>query len=270
MGGFLAADVNAVGVVGSRGASPYGLECSRNFSMKLASFGLTIVSGMARGVDTAAHRGALDARGRTIAVLGSGLLNIYPPENEKLFWEIAKKGAVISEFPLTTAPLPINFPIRNRIISGLSKGVLIVEANQRSGALITARYALEQNRDVFAIPGKLTSETSSGTNDLIKQGARMVTQADEILEDLKPLLTLKPPAHMPQRGLSLRTSEPLTEEEAVVASHLDDEPQHIDILANNAGVSAGRLLAILMQLELKGAVKQLPGKQFILSSRESL
>ena len=262
-GSFLPADINAVGVVGSRGASHYGLECARKFSLRLATFGLTIVSGMARGVDTSAHRGALDASGRTIAVLGSGLLDVYPPENESLFLQIASRGAVISEFSLKTPPHPLNFPIRNRIISGLSKGVLVVEANQRSGALITARYALEQNREVFAIPGKLTSETSSGTNDLIKQGARMVTEPEEILEELRPLLTLRPGKREPKGELPLESPVALSEEESAVVSHLDDEPRHIDILAAHAGVAAGRLLAILTQLELKGAVKQLPGKQFV-------
>jgi DNA processing protein len=263
---FLPADVNAIGVVGSRGATPYGLECARNFSLKLASFGLTIVSGMARGVDTAAHRGALDAGGRTIAVLGSGLLEIYPPENEKLFFEIAQMGAVISEFPLTTAPLPANFPVRNRIISGLSKGILVVEANQRSGALITARCALEQNREVFAIPGKLTSQTSLGTNDLIKQGARMVTEPEEIVEDLRPLLTLDPLMKTSRQDISTRPSASLSAEENAVVGCLDDEPKHIDILVSQVRLDAARLLAILTQLELKGAVKQLPGKQFILTS----
>lgn len=264
-GGFLPADENAVGVVGSRGASPYGLTCARKFSGELSSYGLTVVSGMARGVDTAAHRAALDAGGRTIAVLGSGLLDVYPPDNENLFLEIAAKGAVISEFPLETPPLAANFPIRNRIISGLSKGVLVVEASARSGALITSRYALEQNREVFAIPGKLTSETSSGTNDLIKQGARMVTAAEEILEELRAVLTLEPAFRSSRNLVESKDKAELSTQEQAVVVHLDDEPKHVDIIAASSGLPLARLLAILMQLELKGAVRQLPGKQFIIS-----
>ena len=264
-GDLLAADANAVGVVGSRGASFYGLSCAERFASKLSLFGLTIVSGMARGVDTASHRAALNNKGRTIAVVGSGLNHIYPPENEGLFKEITQNGAVISQFPLNTRPLASNFPIRNRIISGLSRGVLVVEASQKSGALITARYALEQGREVFAIPGKLSSLTSFGTNDLIKQGARMVTEPEEILEELKGQLFL--PAIEALRPETLKLQERVRDRfntnEISVIRHLSDEPKYIDNISEETGLNISDIMVILMQLELKGVVKQLPGKAFV-------
>ena len=172
-----------IAVIGSRKASSYGLLTAERLSGQLASLGVTIISGMARGIDSAAHKGALKAGGRTVAVLGSGLLNIYPPENVELAKQITGNGAVISEFPLKTSPLRENFPRRNRIISGLSKGVIVVEAALRSGALITADLALDQGRDVFAVPGEVGSPTSCGTNYLIKQGAKLVDSAEDILEE---------------------------------------------------------------------------------------
>ncbi|MFH0877399.1 MAG: DNA-processing protein DprA [Candidatus Omnitrophota bacterium] len=266
-GEWLDADLNAIGVVGSRGASFYGLSCARDFSSQLSQWGLTIVSGMARGIDTAAHRAALDAGGRTIAVVGSGFDHIYPPENEHLFYEIADKGLVLSQFPLNMRPRPENFPIRNRIISGLSKGVLVVEASQKSGALITARFALEQGRDVFAIPGKLSSATSVGANDLIKQGARMVTHPQEILQELRPQLCLKErDLCSPQtQNLGRAGLPPMDESEAVIVRSLDDEPKYIDCLCAETGLKMKDLLAVLMRLELKGLIKQLPGKTFVRS-----
>ncbi|MDP8216806.1 MAG: DNA-processing protein DprA [Candidatus Kaelpia imicola] len=172
-----------IAVIGSRKASSYGLLTAERLSGQLASLGVTIISGMAREIDSAAHKGALKAGGRTVAVLGSGLLNIYPPENVELAKQITGNGAVISEFPLKTSPLRENFPRRNRIISGLSKGVIVVEAALRSGALITADLALDQGRDVFAVPGEVGSPTSCGTNYLIKQGAKLVDSAEDILEE---------------------------------------------------------------------------------------
>ncbi len=176
-------DKNSVAIVGSRLASFYGLSCAEKFSGELTDHGFTVVSGMARGIDTASHRGALKQRGRTIAVIGSGFNQIYPPENKELSEEISGHGAVISEFPVDTLPLPQNFPRRNRVISGLSLGVLVVEAAGNSGALITADFALEQGREVFALPGKVDSFTSSGTNGLIKQGAKLVSCVDDIIEE---------------------------------------------------------------------------------------
>lgn len=176
----------SIAVVGSRRASFYGLSCAQKFAADLSAEGLTIVSGMARGIDTYAHRGALAKKGRTIAVIGSGFNHIYPPENNELAEEIFKNGAVVSEFPMDMRPLAQNFPRRNRIISGLSLGVLVVEAAQNSGALITADFALEQGRDVFALPGKIDSRTSWGANELIKDGAKLVSTAGDIMEELNP------------------------------------------------------------------------------------
>lgn len=262
---MIPSDINAVGIVGSRGASYYGLSCAQSFSLKLSQWGITIVSGMARGIDTASHRAALDAGGRTIAVLGSGLNNIYPPENEGLFAEIAKNGAVISQFALNTPPLAKNFPIRNRIISGLVKGVLVVEASQKSGALITARFALEQGREIFAIPGKVSSETSTGANDLIKQGAKMVTEPQEILEELRHNLCLSKEAdsHQEANKEKPQSSIRLNQKESLVVNILSDEPKYIDSICEETGLSISDIMSILVQLELKGAVKQLPGKTFI-------
>lgn len=183
-GDILSSDSNAIAIVGTRRATHYGLEQCEKLSYELASRGITIVSGMARGIDSAAHRGAIRAGGRTIAILGSGHNNIYPPENRKLYEQITKNGAVISEFPSDTPPLRTNFPKRNRIISGMSKGVVVVEAPRKSGALITADFALEQGRDVFAMPGNVSSVKNSGTHWLIKEGAKLIENAWDILEEL--------------------------------------------------------------------------------------
>lgn len=176
-------DKNSIAIVGSRLASFYGLSCAEKFAAELVDYGFTVTSGMARGIDTAAHRGALKKHGRTIAVIGSGFNRVYPPENKELCEEISRQGAVISEFPVDSAPLPCNFPRRNRVISGLSLGVVVVEAARNSGALITADFALEQGREVFALPGKVDSFTSFGTNELIKQGAKLVSCVDDIIEE---------------------------------------------------------------------------------------
>ena len=222
----------------------------------MARNGVTIVSGMARGIDSAAHRGALSAGGRTIAVLGCGVDIVYPPENRRLFEEIAAHGAVISEFPLSTRPEGGNFPRRNRIISGLSLGVVVVQANSRSGSLITAGMALEQNRDVFAVPGNVGMARSRGTNRLIKQGAKLVESADDILEEILP--------RFHRQGLEPTDVKPsLEDEEERVFRLVEDEPVHIDSIIAQTGIETSRVSAILLQLELKGLVQQLPGKRFV-------
>ncbi|HAJ57715.1 MAG TPA: DNA-protecting protein DprA [Candidatus Omnitrophica bacterium] len=266
-GSFDPCDQNAIGIVGSRGASFYGLSCAREFSSFLSRAGLTIVSGMARGIDTAAHRAALDSGGRTIAVLGSGLLDVYPPENELLFEEISRNGAAISEFPLHTPPRAQNFPVRNRIISGLCRGVLVVEASLKSGALITARFALEQGREVFAVPGKVSSETSLGANDLIKQGAKMATVPQEILNDLRFNFIIPSAGELGGEPAFLDAAAApacgLNPSEAKVLKALSDEPASVDDISSHTGLGVPDLLSVLMHLELKKAVKQLPGKNFV-------
>jgi DNA processing protein len=265
-GALIPADANAVALVGSRGASFYGLSCAEQFATKLARFGLTIVSGMARGIDTVSHRAALNAGGRTLAILGSGFNNIYPPENEGLFSQISENGACLTQFPLDTEPLARNFPIRNRIISGLARGVLVVEASAKSGALITARFACEQGREVYALPGKVSSETSLGTNDLIKQGARMVTKPEEILEDLASNFILSPV--LPEAE-NKKCGCALFPRELAIIKILSDEPKHIDLIAQESGLGISDSASILLQMELKGIVTQLSGKTFVRTSLET-
>lgn len=269
-GELLPQDETAVALVGSRRASHYGLETCERLAYELAIRGVTIVSGMARGIDSAAHRGALKARGRTIAVLGSGHNDIYPPENEKLYEEITKSGAVVSEFENDAPPLPRNFPKRNRIISGLSLGVVVVEAAKNSGALITANLAAEQGRDVFAIPGKISSQTSSGTNELIKDGARLVQSAEDILEELS-IHEIKPISgenkEKMDEGIKKKTKayiyNSLTDDERKIYKILSDEPVYIDEVLDKAGLDPQMASKVLLNLELKSLIKELPGKLFV-------
>lgn len=254
----------SVAVVGSRSASVYGTSVAQQWSARLAELGFTIVSGMARGIDTAAHTGALKAHGQTVAVLGCGLAHIYPPENKKIRDAIAAHGAVISEFSMEALPLPFNFPRRNRIISGLSRGVIVVEAAEKSGALITADFALEQGREVYAVPGKVDSPTSRGVHGLIKQGAKLVSCVEDILEDLHPQLLgeFRDAGAIPRKSETV-VPEFLTEAEQEVYKVITDRPAHIDQLIDRCGTDALRMTAVLSRLELKHLIKQLPGKLFV-------
>ncbi len=262
----------AVAVVGSRRSSAYGLSIAEKFSTQLAQLGITIVSGMARGIDTFAHRGALKAKGKTIAVLGSGLSVIYPSENEKLFKEIADAGAVVSEFPMTTALAPFNFPRRNRVISGLSLGVIVVEAAKNSGALITSRFALEQGREVFAVPGNVDNPNSQGTHELIKQGAKLVQTIEDVLEELKVPVSAHLEIARKESAAVQRNSKPsplLPREEKDIYEFIQDEALHIDDIAGRSGCPASHAMGVLLKLELKHLVKQLPGKRFVRAGRAS-
>ena len=262
-GDLLPLDENAVAIVGTRRATLYGLEQCERIAYDLAIRGITVVSGMARGIDSAAHRGALKARGRTIAVLGSGHNHIYPRENKELYEEIAKKGAVISEFPPDVPPFKLNFPRRNRIISGLSKGVLVVEAAQRSGALITAGFALNEGREVFALPGNINSARSSGTNALIKEGAKLVSNATDILEELGNVLNIERPEYSPGPNRPGINTDSLSLEEKSVFSILDHEPKAIDEISTITNVPVHRITDALVRLELKRLIKMLPGENFV-------
>ncbi|BDV44067.1 DNA polymerase [Geotalea uraniireducens] len=254
--GALAPLEPAVAMVGSRRASSYGRTVTERLAEDLARHGVTVVSGMARGVDTAAHRGALRGGGRTVGVLGCGVDLVYPPENAELFREVERHGALVSEFPLGTPPLAENFPRRNRIISGICRGVLVVEAAEQSGSLITARLALDQGREVFAIPGNITSGASRGTNALIREGAKLVAGVEDILEELPRSAAAAaafPPAAVPPD---------LAPAEQELYRICCGEPVHIDEIIARSSLTVGDVSAILLRLELKGVLNQLPGKFF--------
>lgn len=260
--GSMGDDPKPLAVVGSRNATRYGISTTRKLCADLASLGFTIVSGMAKGIDTAAHEGALMGAGRTIAVLGSGLENIYPPENQKLAGRIAQNGAVVSEFSPLAGPDAHHFPVRNRIISGIAYGTVIVEATLRSGSLITARLAAEQGRDVFAVPGSIQSFKSTGTHGLIKQGAKLVEHAQDIVEELPHLFN--PPAASAK--MSARPATPqlrsLSADEAGVLGALEPYPLYIDDIGRKLSMEPGKMAGILLKLELMGLVQQFPGKYF--------
>ncbi|MEN6421810.1 MAG: DNA-processing protein DprA [Smithella sp.] len=258
-------DIN-IAVVGSRAASTYGRYTTERISRELALQGVTVVSGMARGIDSAAHRGAISAHGRTIAILGSGLDVIYPPENKKLFADILESGAVISEYPLGTPPRSTNFPARNRIISGMSYGVVIVEAGEKSGSLITAKLALEQGREVFAVPGSIDSAGSRGTNKLIKQGAKLIENTEDILEEILPQIergtVLKAPSTSVAAEIAEAHLEPLNEVDQKIFHAASRGRVHIDDLISTTGLSSADILSALTTMELKGIIEQHPGKFF--------
>jgi DNA processing protein len=257
-----------VAVVGSRRATAYGRRVAAGLGSSLAARGIEVVSGGARGIDTLAHRGALETGGRTTAVLGSGLLRPYPAENETLFEEMAGRGAVLSEFELRTRPRPENFPRRNRLISGLATAVVVVEAAPRSGSLITVSHALEQGREVLAVPGPVSSEQSQGCHRLIQQGAKLIQEVDDILEELSPMYTAALPDSGPGVGPGTEKSrdvEGLDEDEAKVLGLLSDDPEpvHLDALADRAPFGVARLQTALFGLELRGLVEQTPGKYYL-------
>jgi DNA processing protein len=252
-----------IAIVGSRNATSYGISTTRRIGQDLAFLRITVVSGMARGIDTAAHEGALQGKGKTIAVLGSGLQIVYPAENRKLFHKIAANGVVISEFPLMTGPEAHNFPIRNRIISGISLGTVIVEATRKSGSLITARLAAEQNREVFAVPGSIHSFKSTGTHSLIKQGAKLVEHAQDIVEELSPSIQSRNGSDPIDHNQSLTKPLPtLSTEETLIFDALGSYPIHIDDLTRLISMEPRKVSSVLLQLELKGVVQQSPGKLF--------
>jgi DNA processing protein len=249
-------DSFAVAIVGTRRITPYGRAATAQLASELAQAGVTVVSGLARGVDTVAHSTSIESGGRTLAVLGSGVDIIYPPENKTLARRLVDEGAgaIISEYPLGTLPEPTNFPPRNRIISGLSLGVLVVEAGEKSGALITVSFALEQNRDVFAIPGPITSRMSDGPNRLLKRGASCVTCAQDILDELQ--------IGMVSEHVEAVRSLPTDPTERMLLEYLQASSQHIDELTNLSGLPASTVSAVLTMMELKGMVRHLGGMQY--------
>jgi DNA processing protein len=248
-------DKLAVGMVGSRRTTLYGQEMARKLSYQLARAGVTVVSGLARGIDTAAHTGALQAKGRTVAVIGCGIDVVYPPENKKLAEQIVEKGgAVVSEFPFGVKPDRQNFPMRNRIISGWSLGVVVVEANLKSGALITAKQAYEQGREVFAVPGRADSILSRGTNQLIKDGAKLTEDVEDILGEFGYLF--------PREKAEPDTVIELTDLERQVIKAIGDEEVLVDEIIRATGLTSASVSATLLGLEMKRVVKQLPGRQY--------
>lgn len=276
-------DALSISLVGSRDAKDYGRKVGYRLSFQLAQRGLTVVSGLARGIDTSAHRGALEAGGRTIAVMGSGLSFIYPATNSDLAEKITASGALISEFPMGVKPKPRNFPRRNRIISGLTLGTVVVEASNRSGALITARLAGEQGREVFAVPGEIFSELSTGTHKLINNGAKLINTVDDLLNELPPYVlnqiqsesaqeppvekpdtkseVVQPPREVPQPVQSTPPPD-LTPDEKTVFDAIETPSSHIDTIVRTTQLPIGQVSSVLLMLELKGIVQQLPGKQF--------
>ncbi|MDQ3702320.1 MAG: DNA-processing protein DprA [Chloroflexota bacterium] len=263
-GALLPGDERALAVVGTRRPTYYGREVAERLSATLAGAGLTIISGLAKGVDTHAHRGALAAGGRTIAVLGHGLQTVYPPENRRLADAVAERGAVLTEYAPGVAPAAENFPPRNRIISGLSAGVLIVEAGEQSGALITSRYAAEQGRDVFAVPGPINSSASRGCHRLIQDGAKLVTDADDILEELEPHAERVTPRQM-ALDLAADAAPPTPDESRLVQLLIEaGQPTHVDQIARRLALPVQEISGTLSFLEVQGRVRHVGGMRYTL------
>jgi DNA processing protein len=255
----------SLSVVGTRRPTLYGTQMAQRLGRELAARGLVIVSGMARGIDAIAHQGAMDANGRAIGVLGTGIDVCYPKENKKLYEKVLERGAIISEFPLRTHPAPENFPIRNRIVAGMPLGTVVVEGAQYSGSLITARLAMEFGREVFGVPGNVTQRVSFAPNLLIKQGAKLVTCAADVVEELPT----------PVRAALLQAEQPEAEQRNLLAAAAlnttekklydllsPDSPVHIDDIVERSGLHSSEVLATLFDLEMKGVIRQLQGKQF--------
>jgi len=253
--GHLSASAPAVAVVGSRKMTAYGRTVAERISGGLSAHGVTVVSGFARGIDGVSHRAALSGAGGTLAVLGCGVDCVYPPEHRKLYDEIIASGAIVSEFPIGTAPAPHHFPQRNRIISGLSLGAVVIEAPEASGSLITARHALDQGREVFAVPGPITSPTSAGPHTLIQKGAKLVMEVADILVEILPHLV----ARKRVEAVSLPS---LSGEEEVIFNCLSFEPKHIDQIIHESAQTASIVSGLLLILELKGALRTLPGSLY--------
>ncbi|MDZ7271042.1 MAG: DNA-processing protein DprA [candidate division KSB1 bacterium] len=251
-------DNQAVAVVGTRSPTEYGRLVAARICAELSAQGVTIVSGLARGIDTEAHKATLQAGGRTIAVLGSGVDVIYPPENRSLAKRIIEQGALVSELPMGAGPDAPNFPRRNRLISGMTLGTLVVEAGDTSGALITANVALEQNREVFAVPGGIFSPKSRGTNRLIQEGAKLVMCPEDVLAELRPQLP-----SLAREARRQETGPALTDLEKKVLASLSAEPTHIDVISKTNGLAPAQTLTVLLSLELKDLVRQLAGKMFV-------
>ena len=287
-------DAFSIAIVGSRNAKDYGRRVSYQLAHQLVNRGMTVISGFAQGIDTCAHRGALEAGGRTVAVLGNGLSLIYPAGNKELVEKVVESGALISEFPMGMKPMSENFPRRNRIISGLSIGTVVVEASNRSGALITARHAIEQGREVFAVPGEIFSELSAGTHSLIDKGAKLISTVDDLVDALPPrtirqISALKPATAQEKKAditqvpeITKNASKPiekltvqppvetksvvpppdLTADEKTIFDAIEVPSSHIDTIVRTTQLPISQVSSVLLMLELKGVVRQLPGKQF--------
>ncbi len=254
-------DTNALAIVGTRKASRYGKEIAQKLAFELSSLGITVVSGMALGIDTLAHQGALEAKGKTIAVFGCGVDVIYPTSNRDLAKRIESSGALVSEFPLGTGTERGHFPRRNRIISGLSLGTIVVEGHYDSGAMITAKHALDEGREVFAVPGNVELDQSKGPHWLIKQGAKLVESAEDVLEELK----FQIPGSKTQTQRIKRDYSNLLPDEQKIVKVLSLEPKYIDNISVESGLSTAQVSSLLMMLEVKKVIRQLPGKQYILA-----
>jgi DNA processing protein len=265
-GNLVSADSNAVAIVGSRQCTPYGKRITERLASGLARADFTVISGLARGIDASAHRGALDAGGRTIAVLAGGLSSIYPPEHLELSQEVELHGALISETPMSMDPQRGMFHARNRLISGLARAVVVVEANERSGSLITARHAAEQGREVFAIPANADSTTSKGSLQLLRNGARLIRDIDDLLEDLKGIAPIGPaPAagsEQPKAPSAPPPAQPALEPTQSRIWELLGEPKHIDVITRELGLTVVELGRILMQMEMKKHIRRLPGNLY--------